>query len=68
MLSHPLASRAVARDSLGRCATGDTHEVALTPTAVAMTLMTNSAMNENTTVSLTAAPTPAGPPVTETPL
>ena len=33
-----------------------------------MTLITNSAMNEYTTVSLTALPTPAGPPPTVMPL
>mgnify|MGYP007007270864 CR=1 FL=1 len=44
------------------------HAVACTPTAVASTLITKSAMNVNTTVSLTAFPTPAGPPPTEMPL
>ena len=37
-------------------------------TAVMMTLITNRAMKENTTVSLTAFPTPAGPPPTEVPM
>jgi hypothetical protein len=62
----PLQHPTTAHDALTRHA--DAHNVTLTPTAVAMTLMTNSATNEYTTVSLTALPTPAGPPPTEMPL
>ena len=45
-----------------------THGVTWKPTAVTITLITNSATKENTTVSLTALPTPAGPPPTEVPM
>src|ERR1700758_1670552 len=38
------------------------------PTAVTITLIANNTMKVYTTVSLTALPTPAGPPPTEMPL
>ena len=44
------------------------HVVAVTPTAVAITFRTNKARKVNTTVSLTALPTPCGPPLTWRPL
>jgi len=44
------------------------HGATFTPNAVARMLIRNSAMNANTTVSLTALPTAVGPPPTESPL
>src|ERR1700687_3942056 len=45
-----------------------THMVTFTPTAVATMLMANNVTKVKTTVSLTAFPTPAGPPSTVMPL
>ena len=63
------ASRAVQpRVRAARSGADTLIRVTCTPTAVTMTLIANSAMKVNTTVSLTALPTPAGPPPTEMPL
>ena len=44
------------------------HGATFTPRAVARMLIRNNAMKANTTVSLTALPTPAGPPLTVVPM